>query len=578
MSNAPLIVLKLGGSILAGESDLALATHEIYRWVRQGYQVIAVVSALHGTTDRLLARTQRYGDQPNESAVATLIATGELTSASLLTLHLDRAGIPAHLLDAAAINLRSTGPRLDSTLSNVDTSAITRALDQNPVLIIPGFIARNDQNETTLLGRGGSDLTALYLAHKLGARCRLIKDVPGVYNADPNEKGSNARRYQQITWEELVQVGGKIVQPKTATYARDNQVKLEVAALLSEDATQVGALASRFFSPHSQLPTPNSPLRISILGHGTVGGGVARAIRRQPERFELISIAVRTPEKHTTIPKHYLTTDALAAATGPADVIIEAIGGLEPPYTLIKAALQAGKHVITANKAVIAKYGRELEHLAAVSGAKLSYSAAVGGSVPVIETVRNASPISTIRAVVNGTSNFILDKTAEGATFTDAISEAQLRGLAEADPSRDLDGRDAEDKLRILAREAWNADLISVRRIALTADIAALKFKSGTTLRQVATLFQTPEGVQITVAPEPVLSSHTLAQARREGNAIEINHEDGSQTLLKGKGAGRWPTTEAVIADLIDLHHLGRNENARPEDRAFIDQEIEAAA
>lgn len=577
MSNAPLIVLKLGGSILAGESDLALATHEIYRWVRQGYKVIAVVSALHGTTDRLLARTQRYGDQPNESATATLIATGELTSASLLTLHLDRAGIPAHLLDAAAINLRSTGPRLDSTLSNVDTTAINSALEKNPVLIIPGFIARNENNETTLLGRGGSDLTALYLAHKLNARCRLIKDVPGVYNADPNEKGSNAQRYQHITWGELVQVGGKIVQPKTATYARDNQVKLEVAALLSEDATQVGAPTSRFYSA---LSTQSSalPLRVSILGHGTVGGGVARAIRRQPERFELISIAVRTPEKHTSIPKHYLTTDALAAATGPADVIIEAIGGLEPPYTLIKAALQAGKHVITANKAVIAKYGRELEQIAAITGAKLSYSAAVGGSVPVIETVRNSAPISSIRAVVNGTSNFILDKTAEGTSFADAISEAQLRGLAEADPSRDLDGRDAEAKLRILAREAWNADLISVRRIALTADIAALKFKSGTTLRQVATLFQTPEGVQITVAPEPVPSTHTLAQARREGNAIEINHEDGTQTILKGKGAGRWPTTEAVIADLIDLHHLGRKENARSEDRAFIDQEIEAAA
>ena len=125
------IILKLGGSILTGEADIAAAVHEIYRWVRRGHKVIAVVSALHGATDRLLARAHRYGDTPSESAVASLVATGELTSASHIGLALGRSGIPAEVLDAAAIGLRSQGPRLDSTPTDVSLPSIHAALTRS---------------------------------------------------------------------------------------------------------------------------------------------------------------------------------------------------------------------------------------------------------------------------------------------------------------------------------------------------------------------------------------------------------------------------------------------------------------
>src|ERR1043165_8633430 len=129
-STPPVIVLKIGGSVLTGEADIAGAVHEIYGWVRRGWRVVAVVSALHGATDRLLARAGKYGDEP--SAVATLVATGELTSASLIGLALDRSGVPAEVLDAAAIGLRSEGARLDSTPVAVGVESLRAALRRVP--------------------------------------------------------------------------------------------------------------------------------------------------------------------------------------------------------------------------------------------------------------------------------------------------------------------------------------------------------------------------------------------------------------------------------------------------------------
>lgn len=554
------IVLKIGGSILTGEADIAAAVHEIYSWVRRGWRVIAVVSALHGATDRLLARAAKYGQSPNESAVATLVATGELTSASLIGLALDRSGVPAEVLDAAAIGLRSEGSRLDGALTGVDVGAVRATLARVPVLVVPGFIARDEQGHTTLLGRGGSDLTALFLAHRLCARCRLIKDVPGVFEHDP--KAGGARRYARLSWDDLAAIGGKVVQPKTAAFAREHRVTFEVGAILRSEATVVGPGESRL----AELSRGQSrPIRVALLGHGTVGAGVARAIRRQPERFRLAAVAVRNPDKpgHAAIPRRLITTDAIVAATGDADVVVEAIGGIEPARSLIEAALLAGKHVVSANKAVLAAHGQELSRLAEIRGVRLSYSAAVGGSVPVIEAVRDAVErgigVSSIQAVLNGTTNFVLERTGEGATFEGAITEAQDLGFAEADPTRDLSGQDASDKIALLAREAWGSDPESVNRVPVTHAPAPSEGR----VKQVATLTRDDVRIRATVRPEVIPDSHPLTAVRRECNGALIQFDDGMSRFISGKGAGRWPTTEAVVADLLDTHRAIAESEAR---------------
>src|SRR5215218_131446 len=177
-------VLKFGSSVLRAEEDLPLAVHEIYREWRRGAQVLAVVSAFGDTTDGLLARAESLCPGPEPAALAALLATGEANAAALLGLALARAGIPARVLDPAQAGLRTRGGRLDAELVSADVGRLGEELRRG-VVVLPGFVGRDADGGTTLLGRGGSDLTALFLAERLEGRCVLVKDVDGLYTADP---------------------------------------------------------------------------------------------------------------------------------------------------------------------------------------------------------------------------------------------------------------------------------------------------------------------------------------------------------------------------------------------------------
>ncbi|HKT23750.1 MAG TPA: hypothetical protein VJR04_04065, partial [Terriglobales bacterium] len=181
-----LIVLKFGSSVLRSEADLPRAVHEIYRWLRDGYSVVAVVSAFGKTTDQLLASAREYSDQPPEGALALLLSTGEKRAAALLALALDRAGVPASAFDPSRLGLRTSGRVLNAEPVRLNVGAIRKALDNSRVAVVPGFIGQMQDGRTSLLGRGGSDLSALFLAVHLRGGCRLLKDVDGVYDHDPH--------------------------------------------------------------------------------------------------------------------------------------------------------------------------------------------------------------------------------------------------------------------------------------------------------------------------------------------------------------------------------------------------------
>lgn len=246
MPHQRVIVLKLGGSVLLDEACLALAVAEVHRWRRDGWRVAAVVSALEGTTDRLLAHAARYGPAADAHATAALVATGELTSAALLGLALHAAGVRAEVLDAAAIGLRTHGAPLDAGPEDLDAGALRDALDRAGVVVVPGFLGRDEFGRTTLLGRGGSDFTALFLASRLGARCRLIKDVPGLYEHDPRLEGTRPRLYRTVSWDGALRLDGGIVQHKAVRFAQEAGLEFEVAALRGERATVVGRGPSAF--------------------------------------------------------------------------------------------------------------------------------------------------------------------------------------------------------------------------------------------------------------------------------------------------------------------------------------------
>jgi len=244
MAKQPVTVLKFGGSVLGTARDYAAAVADVRRHLRRGERVLAVVSALKGATDSLLADAQYFGPEPEPGATASLLATGEAASAAKLALALNAAGVEAALLEPGAIGLVTEGPLLDAAPVAVDDDAVRRALERTGVAVIAGFYGRDTAGGYALFGRGGTDLTALFLAQRLGARrCRLLKNVDGVYEHDPAAGGRKPRRYAAITWDDALKLGSRVIQPKALHFARRERIPFEVTAVgaAATAGTLVGA-------------------------------------------------------------------------------------------------------------------------------------------------------------------------------------------------------------------------------------------------------------------------------------------------------------------------------------------------
>ncbi len=562
----PTTVLKFGSSVLRAAGDLPLAVHEVYRAWREGSRVVAVVSALGATTDELLRRADQLGlppePAPASDALAALLATGEAASAALLTLALRRSGIPATLMDPAQADLRTYGDPLDAQPVAIDVRRLEEALAAG-VVVIPGFTGRDDAGRTTVLGRGGSDLTAVFVAFALGARCTLVKDVDGLWTRDPGGCGAGswpgrARRYAAASWSTAMRLGGGLVQRKALEFAAAHGLALHVVAPASPLGTVIGPGPDRLAPPAA----PVAPLRVSLLGCGTVGGGVLVRLLALPELFAVAGVVVRDCGKPRLgdPPAELFGSEWRPLVAQEADVLVELMGGHEPAASAIREALRAGRHVVTANKALLAAQVDGLEQLAQENGVSLRYSAAVGGALPALETVRLAARHGAVRmitGVVNGTTTFVLDQLAGGASLAEAVAAACAAGFAEADPTLDLNGTDAAQKLCLLARAAWGApplpERVTVRGLdQLPPDEPAAARFGGRVVRLVATCVRTGRGLEARVEPVALPADHQLA-ATGAGNALRVVFESGASLQLTAQGAGRWPTTEAVMADLFDL-------------------------
>ena len=532
-----IIVLKFGSSVLRDESDLPAAVHEIYRWWREGFQVVAVVSAFGNTTNELSRRAYSVCDQPTDALVARLLATGEAASSALLGLALSRAGIPATVLDAEQAGLATDGPTLDAHLVSVNSAALPASL-RNGVVVLPGFVGRSPSGQTTLLGRGGSDLTALFLAQRTGAVCRLIKDVDGLYTSDPN-RGTSAARFVRLSYATAARVGGAVVQRKAIDFAERHRLKFTVSSVASNCATEIGPYADSIALSEIEA----KPLRIALLGCGTVGGGVHQRLAALPEFFEVAGVGTRNTENFEALLER------------PVDVVVELLGGEEPARALISRALELGRNVVTANKALLATDIASLQKLASVHRVSLKYGAAVGGVLPALEAIEHArreGPLQSISGVLNGTTNFILDHLAQGRSLSDALTSAKQHGYAERNPQLDLDGTDAAQKLILLARAAFDVDLpfSSIHRRGIeNLDVA----KRGRVTRLVAECRREADGFSASVCPVQLPFDHPLARVKGVENRLLIQSQSGKCWDISGHGAGRWPTTEAVLADLFDL-------------------------
>ncbi len=483
MTDQPISVLKFGSSVLGSEVDLPLAALEIYGEVRKGHRVVAVVSAFGGATDRLLQTARRHFADPRSVSLARLLGTGETVAAASLGMLLDDAGVPNAVLDPHEVGLRTRGPVLDAEPDGLDVGALRRMLCETSVVILSGFVGQCGDGSPSLLGRGGSDLTAIFLAHRLEARtCRLLKDVDGLYTGDPHESHT-ACRYRTASWEEALRVGGALIQPKAVRYAREWELSFTVCRPGSGVGTKVGPGPPRC----ETRPAHRPPLRVGLAGLGTVGLGVYRWLKRRSEQFDIVAVLVDdvAKERPDDVVTSLLTDDPWALLDRPLDVVVEVIGGTETAAVVVGQALAQGLDVVTANKTLLAsnpEYVVGSESLAT----RLACSASVGGAVPVLERLSHLtrrSEIEEIEGVLNGTCNYVLDKLSEGYRFSEAIEEAQAQGFAERDPSQDVSGRDAACKLAVIAAATFGVavhpDEIRCRGIDGVTPEAAQQARAG---------------------------------------------------------------------------------------------------
>lgn len=556
--DAQVIVLKFGSSVLRSEKDLPRVVHEIYRAWRNGAQVIAVVSAFGDTTDRLKRRAETVCAQPEKSALASLLATGEAASSALLGLALNNAGIAARVLDAQQVGLRTVGGRLDADPIALDTGRLL-VESQHAVVVLPGSVGRGENGDTTLLGRGGSDYSALFLAHRLRASCVLLKDVDGLYTSDPAHTTVRASRFAQVSYDTALQRSGSVVQQKALRFAAANRVRFAITSIGSAAATEIGPLADRLAG---SISSPE-PLRVVLLGCGTVGGGVYQRLTALPDTFRIVAVGTRnlTRTRQVGVLSDLVSSDLEGLIEKPCDVVIELIGGTRRAAALTERVLHLGRHVVTANKALLAANGKALHALASKKGAALRYSAAVGGSMPALEAIHRSRAAGALRGfigVVNSTSNFVLDRIAAGDTIEAAVRDAQQLGYAEAHPENDLNGIDAAQKLVLLTRAAFDVNLplgsIPCEGIeGLNSETLRRSREQGKTPRLVVECRRTAHRIQASVGPVDLPLNHPLAQVHGADNRLVVEPEVGESLVVSGKGAGRWPTTEAVLADLFDL-------------------------
>ncbi len=321
-------------------------------------------------------------------------------------------------------------------------------------------------------------------------------------------------------------------------------------------------------------------LKIGLLGCGTVGGGVVELIRMRADKIAAMTgfypiitdVLVRDLTKERKVQfQHERLTDQASNILDNDDikVVIETMGGIEPARTMILAALRAGKHVITANKDLIALHGPEIIEAAEAARCDFLYEAAVGGAIPLIRPLKEsltANEITDLKGIINGTTNYILSKMTEsGANYEEVLKEAQDLGYAESNPASDVDGLDAARKLTILAGIAFGAkvslDDVEVKGIrTIAASDVAYAHELGAVIKLLAVGKDDGKSIALEVRPSLVPKSHPLATVNDAFNALFVHGDAAGDLMFFGRGAGSLPTASAIVGDVIEnLRNISMN-------------------
>ena len=314
-------------------------------------------------------------------------------------------------------------------------------------------------------------------------------------------------------------------------------------------------------------------VKIGLMGLGTVGGGTATVLlrnceeiaRRVGRKLEVVHVAARDIADQTILDasKVKLSDDASTVVNDPnVDIVVELIGGYSPAKELVLKAIENGKHVVTANKALIAMHGAEIFKAAEAKGVIVAYEAAVAGGIPIIKAIReglSANKIEWIAGIINGTGNFILTEMRDkGRDFTDVLKEAQALGYAEADPTFDVEGIDAAHKLTILASLSFGIPLQFDKTFTegiskITREDVNYAEELGYRIKHLGIARKTQKGIEMRVHPTLIPEKRLIANVDGVMNAVLVKADAVGPTLYYGAGAGAEPTASAVVADLVDV-------------------------
>ena len=313
------------------------------------------------------------------------------------------------------------------------------------------------------------------------------------------------------------------------------------------------------------------PVRLAILGLGTVGGGVLNLLqqnateikRRTGREIQITHVGTRRPRPDLNLDGIQQSADLLSIVRQPdVDVVVELIGGINPAYEVILEALKHGKQVVTANKALLAEHGNELFKAADEHVVQIGYEAAVAGGIPIIKVLReglSANHVQWLAGIINGTGNFILTEMRDkGRAFDEVLAEAQQLGYAEADPTFDVEGIDAAHKLTLLASIAFGIplqfDKVYTEGISkITAQDVKYAEELGFRIKHLGIARRSEQGIELRVHPTLIPAEQLIANVNGVKNAVLVNADPVGSTLYYGSGAGAGPTASAVVADIIDI-------------------------
>ncbi len=319
--------------------------------------------------------------------------------------------------------------------------------------------------------------------------------------------------------------------------------------------------------------------KVGLLGHGTVGGAFATLLEERAGEIERFN--GRRPVLDGVLTRSSGSWEEILASS---DLIVEVMGGLEPAREYLLAAMRAGKHVVTANKQLLSHHGEELYETARERDVMLRFEAAVGGVVPIVRTLEeslSATPIERIHGIVNGTTNYILTEMSRGASYAEALADAQRNGYAEADPSDDVTGRDAAAKMAILARLAFGTpvhlDEVRYEGIEqIQSDDLEYARELDLSLKLVGTAERRQGGLSVSVYPTFLYPGHPLAAISGSFNAVTVESETITEITLSGPGAGGRQTASAVLGDVVSVMTGGARPPAPPLALTLI-EDVESA-